>query len=72
MNCRFRNCEHRDEPGCAVREFVDADRLHNYQKLLREVRRSQQTALERIDERAKWKVLHKAAQARVREKRGDY
>ncbi|WP_331353446.1 ribosome small subunit-dependent GTPase A [Cellvibrio sp. UBA7671] len=72
MNCRFRNCEHRDEPGCAVREFVDADRLHNYQKLLREVRRSQQTALERIDERAKWKVLHKAAQVRVREKRGDY
>lgn len=72
MNCRFRNCEHRDEPGCAVRELVDADRLHNYQKLLREVRRSQQTALERIDERAKWKVLHKAAQARVREKRGDY
>jgi len=72
MKCRFRNCEHNDEPGCAVRDLVDADRLHNYQKLVREVRRSQQTALERIDERAKWKVLHKAAQARVREKRGDY
>jgi ribosome biogenesis GTPase / thiamine phosphate phosphatase len=72
MKCRFRNCEHNDEPGCAVRDVVDADRLHNYQKLLREVRRSQQTVLERIDERAKWKVLHKAAQARVREKRGDY
>lgn len=72
MTCRFRDCEHQDEPGCAVRDVVDADRLHNYQKLLREVRRSQQTALERINERAKWKVLHKAATARAREKRGDY
>ncbi len=72
MNCRFRDCEHKDEPGCAVRDVVDADRLQNYQKLLREVRRSQQTALERIDERAKWKVLHKAAATRAREKRGDY
>nr|AAP49343.1 Uvs038 [uncultured bacterium] len=72
MSCRFRDCEHQDEPGCAVRNVVDADRLHNYQKLLREVRRSQQTALERIDERTKWKVMHKAAAARTREKRGDY
>lgn len=72
MHCRFRNCEHKDEPGCAVRDVIDADRLQNYQKLLREVRRSQQTALDRINERAKWKVLHKAAVARVREKRGDY
>jgi ribosome biogenesis GTPase len=72
MKCRFRNCRHNDEPGCAVRDTIDADRLLNYQKLLREVRRNQQTALERIDERAKWKVLHKAAAARAREKRGDY
>lgn len=72
MTCRFRDCEHKNEPGCAVRDMVDADRLHNYQKLLREVRRSQQTALERIDERAKWKVLYKVATTRAREKRGDY
>ena len=72
MKCRFRDCEHNDEPGCAVRDAVDADRLLNYQKLLREVRRTRKTALERIDERAKWKVLHKAAAARAREKRGEY
>lgn len=72
QNCRFRNCEHREEPGCAVRDTVNADRLLNYQKLLREIRRSQQTALDRIDERSKWKVLHKAAAARGREKRRDY
>jgi ribosome biogenesis GTPase len=40
--------------------------------MLREIRRNQQTALERIDERAKWKVLHKAAAMRAREKRGEY
>ncbi|MEN0037855.1 MAG: ribosome small subunit-dependent GTPase A [Cellvibrio sp.] len=72
QNCRFRNCEHKEEPGCAVRDVIDEDRLLNYQKLLREIRRSQQTALDRIDERAKWKVLHKAAAARARDKRRDY
>ncbi len=69
-DCRFRDCQHQAEPGCAVRDLVDADRLQNYHKLLREVRRSQQTALDRINERAKWKTLHKAAAVRLREKRG--
>jgi ribosome biogenesis GTPase len=35
--CRFRDCRHAGEPGCAVRDGVDADRLRNYHKLLREV-----------------------------------
>ena len=39
MTCRFRNCRHAEEPGCAVRAGVDADRLRNYHKLLRELRR---------------------------------
>ena len=30
--CRFRDCRHGDEPGCAVREGVDPDRLRNFQK----------------------------------------
>lgn len=39
--CRFRDCRHQGEPGCAVREAVDegeidADRLENYLKLSRE------------------------------------
>lgn len=65
-DCRFRDCQHQSEPGCAVRDNVDADRLQNYHKLLREVRRSHQTALDKINERAKWKSLHKAM--RVKEK----
>ena len=63
--CRFRDCQHQGEPGCAVRAAIDPDRLRNYQKLLREVRRSQQTALERIGERNRWKALQKSAVMRA-------
>lgn len=68
--CQFRDCSHESEPGCAVRGVVDADRLQNFRKLLREVRRAEQTALDRIAERGKWKVLMKAAKQRGRDKRG--
>ncbi len=67
--CQFRDCRHEAEPGCAVRGVVDEDRLRNYHKLLREVRRSQQTPLERIADRAKWKVLIKAVAGKDRRKR---
>lgn len=40
LQCRFRDCAHASEPGCAVRESVDADRLRNYRKLQRELVRS--------------------------------
>jgi ribosome biogenesis GTPase len=67
--CQFRDCRHEGEPGCAVLGHVDPDRLHNFHKLQREVRRNQQTALERIAERQKWKSLMKSAAARSRQKR---
>ena len=40
--CRFRDCAHLHEPGCAVTAAVDdgslpLDRLRNYRKLLREL-----------------------------------
>lgn len=53
----------------AVRGVVPDDRLLNYHKLLREVRRSQQTPLERKAMQAKWKVIGKAGKARSNEKR---
>lgn len=68
-HCQFRDCRHTSEPGCAVRGAVDDDRLQNYHKLLREARRSQQTPLDRIAEVAKWKILHRAAAVRSRDKR---
>lgn len=36
QRCRFRDCAHKDEPGCAVREAMDEERLANYHKLQRE------------------------------------
>jgi len=41
--CRFGDCAHQGEPGCAVRQAVergqlDADRLASYEKLLKELR----------------------------------
>lgn len=36
--CKFSDCRHRDEPGCAVREQVPADRLASYHKLTDERR----------------------------------
>lgn len=34
--CKFRDCSHGIEPGCAVREAMDEERLANYHKLQRE------------------------------------
>ncbi|HEU0031123.1 MAG TPA: ribosome small subunit-dependent GTPase A [Kofleriaceae bacterium] len=31
--CRFRDCQHRDEPGCAVRGHVPPERLASFHKL---------------------------------------
>lgn len=53
-----------------MRGVVDPDRLANYFKLQRAVRRHQQTALDRIAERNRWKGLMKEAGARSRAKRG--
>lgn len=68
--CQFRNCSHQSEPGCAVRPVVDEDRLRNYQKLLRETERNQQTPLDKIAARSKWKVLVRSVKERDRLKRG--
>lgn len=62
--CQFRDCRHASEPGCQVRGAIDADRLRNYHKLLRDARRGEATPLERIAARAKWKVTLKAVKQR--------
>lgn len=70
VQCRYRNCRHEGEPGCAVRDQVPEDRLRNYQKLLRDADRGDRTPLQRIALRRKWKALGKAGAQRSREKRG--
>ena len=67
--CRFRNCQHKDEPGCAVRAQVSTERLKNYQKLLRESRRDTQGVLERQTQLARWKVMSRAGRQRLESKR---
>ena len=61
--CRFADCTHRDEPGCAVRDAVDEERLASFHKLQRELawldRRQDQSAA--LAEKKKWKAIHKAA-----------
>jgi ribosome biogenesis GTPase len=70
LHCRFRDCSHQGEPGCAVREAAPPERLKNFHKLQREMRRDTMSALERQEQRSVWKVRHKAAAARDRAKRG--
>lgn len=68
--CRFRDCRHRDEPGCAVRASVHNDRLANYQKMLREIRRDTLTPLQRREQLSMWKIRHRVAEERMKMKRG--
>jgi len=51
--CKFTNCRHEEEPGCAVRKAIDngtldPGRLENYHKMLREITHQQR----RIDKAA--------------------
>ena len=70
LQCRFRNCLHEAEPGCAVREGVPPERLRNYRKLLREAQRDTITALERKVQVATWKSRSRNARMRADAKRG--
>ena len=69
--CRFRDCRHLEEPGCAVREGIDADRLRNFHKMLREARRDTMTALDRQRQLALWKERGRASRERIKAKRGE-
>jgi len=68
--CRFRDCQHEDEPGCAVRGAVPPERLKNYNKLLREARRDSLTALQRKVQVQQWKARGRHARIRAEAKRG--
>lgn len=50
--CRFRNCSHTGEPGCALQQMLqtgelDPQRLKNYQKLMTEARKTRTIARRR-------------------------
>ena len=66
QECRFRDCSHAEEPGCAVLDQVDADELASYQKLQRELsfQHRKQDVFARNEAVRRWKVIHKAARKR--------
>jgi ribosome biogenesis GTPase / thiamine phosphate phosphatase len=71
--CRFRDCAHQDEPGCAVREAVasgtlPAARLDSYRKLMREaeVAAARTDVRLRADEERKAKSLSRAVKGYYR------
>lgn len=70
QHCRFRDCQHADEPGCAVRGQVSPERVLSWHKLQREARRQEQDALQRREQQAQWKARSKAAREVMRIKRG--
>ena len=64
LDCRFNDCEHRSEPGCAIKSAIergelDAARLESYRKLQRELRAvaARSDARLRTEERRKWKQI---------------
>jgi ribosome biogenesis GTPase len=65
--CRFRDCEHAGEPGCAVSAAaetgeLDPARLQSYQKYVAELRalERRQDEAARLAEKQRWKSIHKA------------
>lgn len=67
--CRFRDCRHEGEPGCAVRGALPAARLKNFHKLQREAARDTMSALERQALIARWKAIGRAGKARAKQKK---
>lgn len=64
--CRFNDCGHTSEPGCAVLAAVDSGqlperRLESWRKLQREARwmESRHDARLRSEQRRAWKIVHK-------------
>lgn len=69
--CRFRDCSHQDEPGCAVLDAIQegriaAERLLSYQKLQKELAYIERKADKRAqtEEKKKWKNITKQAKNR--------
>ena len=75
--CRFRDCAHQKEPGCAVRAAVeagtlDAGRLANYLKLRDEVAGAADRLATRLAQKSDARVQGKALNKRLDEKYGKH
>jgi ribosome biogenesis GTPase len=75
-DCRFADCRHQREPGCAVQAAlaegrIDAARLASWRKLQRELahERRREDPLARKAEQKRWIAIHKSARAWMKAKR---
>jgi ribosome biogenesis GTPase len=71
QNCRFSNCTHTGEPGCAIQDAIakgelDSDRFQNYLKLKRESEFHDMTHLEK---RQKDRAFGKFVRSVMKDKR---
>jgi ribosome biogenesis GTPase / thiamine phosphate phosphatase len=73
LRCRFTDCGHDTEPGCAIKAAIadgslDGSRFNSYCKLQRELRAiaAKSDARIRIEERRKWKQIAMAGKTRAR------
>jgi ribosome biogenesis GTPase len=73
--CRFGDCRHQQEPGCAVRHAlaegtIPPGRWLSYAKLQREARHHglEADATAQRAEKQKWKAIHKASKRMYRER----
>jgi ribosome biogenesis GTPase / thiamine phosphate phosphatase len=76
--CRFSDCRHEDEPGCAVRDAVaigtlSADRLASHRKLERELAHAERKGdpRARAEERRRWKAISKSVDRHMEQKYGE-
>lgn len=65
--CRFRDCQHEEEPGCAVRAAIaggelDPRRLESYRKLAREEARHTETVAQSRARSRAWGKFHRRVQ----------
>jgi ribosome biogenesis GTPase len=74
-SCRFADCQHHEEPGCAVREAaargeLDAGRLASFHKLGAELaaEEKRRDAAARAEEKRRGKVQARGLRARLRDK----
>lgn len=75
VQCRFRNCQHESESGCAVKRAIQDGKLsekrwRSYQKLQRELRFEQcrQDQKAYLAEKKKWKKISKFKRENIRNK----
>lgn len=73
--CRFNDCQHDAEPGCAINEAIetgalDAERLKRWRKLQREEERNSMSVAETRKRNRDWAKYVKTTQAQSREMTG--